>query len=48
MARTFRGKPGQKKRSGALPQMGSPTTSQTAVRIVADQEKEEVQQPLTA
>lgn len=28
--------------------MGSPTTSQTTVGIVADQEKEKIQQPLTA
>jgi hypothetical protein len=44
----FQGKTGKRERSGALPQMGSPTTSQAAVRIVADQEKEKIQQPLAA
>jgi hypothetical protein len=38
----------QERRSGALAQMGAPAAPQTAVGIVADQEKEKIQQPLAA
>ena len=34
--------------SDPLTEMGSATTSQTAIGIIADQEEEEIQQPLTA